>query len=259
MFRFYRYLYMVIMLLMGCEEDATPVLDDTVVVDGVIFTGQPVRDLKIWQLSDLAATNPAPLEVDAIVIRSEGTDYFLSPQNGTPGTYYDASEMLQLVPAQFYQLLIVKNEKLIVSATQVPLPPAGLTIEQLLYAIDRTDRNSNGGFNISWTNTQGNSFIGKLVLISDPLIKIDPFEEEDPPLELILEVARGGQYQIPFNQINYYGRYRFVLYAINQDYVSYFGNSPTDVRVQQFTNVFNGFGIFTALTPDTVYFDVVPN
>ncbi len=251
------FLCLCFLLLMLACEDPEPAPIDPVIVDGVLVQGQPVTNFRLWRLSPLGSADLSPLEAEAVVIRDGSTDYFLSPQTGAPGAYFDASASLQVMPGTDYQLIVVKGEELIFGGTRVPLPPQGLAPSQSQYALNAADRQNGGFFQFTWTNSEGRWFVGKLLRISPPLTPIDPVVDEVTG-EVVTDVVNSNLYQIPFNQVNYYGVYAFILYAVNLEYLKYFGANSPDVRVQQYTNIFNGLGIFTAITPDTTYFEVIP-
>ena len=241
----------------ACEESTPPPIDP-VVVDGVLIQGQPIVNVKLWKLSELGAPANQPFEdIDAIVIRDDTGDFFLSPQSGVPGSYYDASGQLSLVPGKFYQLIIARGEDLTYGATQVPFPPQGLNPSQSQYALNAEDRQGNGFFQFTWINPNGLWFVGKLIRIT-PDNPIDPNENAPTIPELLTGIVNNNVVQIPFANVNHYGTYAFILYAVNPEYLTYFGQTNPDVRLQQYTNIFNGLGIFTAVTPDTTYFQVIP-
>ncbi len=238
------------------EEDPAPAVQ--VAVDGVLYLGQPVRDLSLWELTSLDQENPRPLQVDAVVIRSGSDDFFLSPQPGTPGVYYDSSGQLQLMPQQINQLLVVNGEELVISATQVPVPPQNFRVSQSQFAVNAADQQSDGAVVILWDNPDLNFFVGRLVLVTPPSDKINPEDPSRGNVEEVLDITVEGSYEIPFNNFKFYGTYALILYAINQEYAAFFGNPRSGSKIQQFTNIFNGVGIFTAASPDTLFFEIIP-
>lgn len=251
------YLGLACALLLGCKEDE-PVPATQVVVDGVLYMGQPQVSVRLWMLAPLSADQPQPLQADAVVIRAETMDYILFPQDGDPGIYRDVSGQLQLVPQAVYQLVIVKNEAFTIGVTVVPDPPEALSISQAQYAINAADRAGPGGFAVSWNNPDGRLFVGKILLLSEPVARIDPGDDENLNTEAVLDITDGVSYDVPFNQLHYYGDHAMILYAVNPEYRDFFGNTSPQLRLQQYTNLYNGLGIFTAVTPDTVFFQVIP-
>ena len=246
---------LLIFTVISCEDEE-PTAEEIVVVDAVLTAEQPFEGLRLWRLASLNEPLNQPYSADAVVIRSS-EDYFLVPSADLPGTYIDPSGQLVLTPGDPYQLIIVKGEKIVASGVQSPAKPQGLSVAQSSYAIDAVIQSSGGSVDLNWSNPNSAFYFGHVQLLDEPLQVINP--QLNSVTEATLDVIGGASYQIPFKALNYYGTYRFILYAVGAEYLNFFGRNGTPISVQQVTNISNGLGIFTVITSDTVQFQIIPN
>lgn len=65
-------------------------------------------------------------------------------------------------------------------------------------------------------------------------------------------------YNIQSKKIRYYGRYRVVLYKVNEEYANLYESTSTSSQslTNPYTNIENGKGIFTAFNTDTLFFEL---
>ncbi|MDB5114736.1 MAG: hypothetical protein JWQ79_228 [Mucilaginibacter sp.] len=81
----------------------------------------------------------------------------------------------------------------------------------------------------------------------------------DPPANFEVNAGQAPYYNITGNIFSYYGTYQVVLLRVNQEYINWLKNSSrtsSQNLTQSYTNITNGFGIFTAMQADTLSLNV---
>ena len=245
-----------LLLIWGCSQDDSPSLTNALVVDGLIYFGQPVK-INLSLLAPLNSGAPIPYDLAPLVaIRSQDQDFPLWSVPGQAGTYQDLNNQIPLVPGGGIILFVLFQDTVVAAATTMPFAPSGMRLDRDIIPINAPDLEAGGADSLRWLNTENQLYTAKLTLVDQNPVKINS-NEADPPTEFVLGAIDGNTYAIPHNALRYYGVYRLVLYASTSDYGQFFASNGQS-QVQQHTNVSNGLGIFAALNSDTLFFSVIP-
>ena len=142
----------------------------------------------------------------------------------------------------------------------VPQAPANLTLSDdvLYYTMgDPSTWLSAGEIELTWDNPEEDFYY-----ITVANIETDPEAlnemAEDMPLFASSSPSTGDQFKIGMRNVTYFGTHRVIIYHVNNEFAELFDNPGMSSvgLTEPPTNVTNGLGIFTAMFPDTVYFEV---
>ena len=94
---------------------------------------------------------------------------------------------------------------------------------------------------------------------TDPELIRDTSDDRFPSRVFRNEPSVINEYKINQGQLLYFGRHILLLYHLNPDYATLYAaddNSSQNLKNPS-TNISNGFGIFTGISADTLYLDVI--
>jgi len=271
-------LYILILLIfLGCgdeKEDNQPFY----VVEAFIYSGEPVDDIRIKELTplDSGSDATAPLISDAIVtLIKEGNSYSLNFDINTGKYYYPGADLV-IGTGDIIRLEVEANGRSSFGETVVPLIPDGvrkdienLIVPELTVSLELRDKIidlfSNARLKVEWDNTQEDFHY---IVIEDREESIDPILPEIVPEEVkellssfrfISEPTENTSFDVVGVALETYGAHVAKVYRVNQEYVDLFQNDTQDSRDLNAppTNMIGAFGIFSAFASDSVLFEVV--
>lgn len=91
---------------------------------------------------------------------------------------------------------------------------------------------------------------------------ITDFGDNDPPdFQFRKEPERADSSALNSREFSYFGTHRVVLFHLNVDYASLYDDASTSSLnlTNPTTSIENGYGIFTGISTDTLYIDVLEN
>jgi hypothetical protein len=254
-------------VLAACEEESSIEFNDVPVVEGYLYTGSPV-ELKISRKSPFSSDlnlDPKDLDNPSVQIKNGGQTYALSPQG--EGRYLSTGNNLQIKTGETYQLEFEFKGKKVSAETTVLSKPQGFKQDVTSIKIARFTFPPSGNLSFpdpvkfSWINPDQTYYllvVENLESSLDPIIDID-FGDEEPPRLFRIEPTQNNNYEVRSQQFQYYGRHRIILYHINPEYALLYqdsGDNSLNLKTPP-TNVKNGMGIFTAISSDTLYLNVI--
>ena len=207
-------------------------------------------------------------KLEAKIIENDSTEIILSHRgNGE----FEVHDYLVKEEAA-YDLEIDYGDRLMTSNTYVYESPKAKISDDLIYlakieagGIPNFEERSDP-IDITWNNTTGEYYY---VVIEN--LESDPEYINEKRAEL--EGTEGaGRFEIttepdvmdiysidPFREIVYFGTHRIVVYRLNPEYAAlYEGNGNSSLNLSQTTgNIDQGAGIFTGVSSDTLYLEVV--
>ena len=286
-----------IALIAGCGDVTVNVDNDyepKIVVDGYIFPGQPVREIRLtrnYALNEDIALDEYVL-TDATVTLTDvasGQTVPLQFSEDTENFGYDGPDDFIIQPGKSYKLYaeaVVSGKPLWTSSTTT-VPEAGFAINRAasnLAPMTYRQNDEHGElmrreivFERSPSITQYPASIIALDASESTFITENAFgfpEDqlfEDNNFELLkyqnmwYEEQKGaGQsgIDIEWFSIWFYGRYRLILYAADQNFTDYFitHQQIQDIDGNLWEPVFHfegdGIGVFGSAIADTVYFEI---
>ena len=258
-------------LFLSCSEGTVNLsVTDEVVIEGFIYSDNPINSIKVTQLIPFISDEEADYSITDASVFIEWKDerYLLTPNPDKPGIYFYEGNDLKIVEGDSYTLSLNYFEKEISSSTIVPAKPTGLSvsdsrieIEQINEFQDLFNRTELPIIEVFWDNPESKYYFARVENIeSNPeeIITID-FGDNEPNLNFDIEPTNLDVFNIAPFTLTHYGRYRVILYQVNQEYVDLYESGGQDSRnlSDPPSNIENGFGIFTSFNSDTLTFRVV--
>jgi len=254
------------LLLLACEKQSTEIIESkTTVVEGYLHAGKTMDSLKITQSLSLATADNVIALDDLVVSISDANNQYVLNFIGN-GIYQNTALLIE--NDKTYRLEIEREGAIVSAETYIPeKKEAQISVTEV--ELPKIELNAPIGFptgsidavDITWDNNEGDYYY-----VSIRNVEINP--------EIINENANGGQsrpsiisepqilsfYAIfPRREFSHYGRHEIVVYRVNPEYAALYESSGSSTLSLEEppTNIENGFGVFTGVSSDTLYLEVV--
>jgi hypothetical protein len=262
-----------IWVLAGCGDDDTilPYME-TLIVEGYLYTGEPVTNIKLSKLIPLTGDVDEDYSVnDAVVeISREGISYSLILSPGDSGNYHYPGDDLIIEAGQTYNLRIEYNDEVITSETTVPDQPDSMVlsldevkIEPIYDFQDMREREIEENI-LEWENSDVSYYYVVIENVEDDPdpVDVNGIFDDSPrrmPFRMITRPTQDNFYVIRGMSLEQYGTHKVTLYKVNKEYADLYETSTQDSRYlnEPLNNINNGLGIFTSFNSDSLYFEVV--
>lgn len=233
-------------LLLGCKSQELP--EASLAVEAYIYTGKPVKDIKLSLVKPINGVDTQKPVSDAqVFIIWKGT-YYPLVETSTPGSYEYLYGNLEIISENNYSLYIKYHEQDYYAETTVPKPPAStIQSKDTLHLLDANDF-----INISWQNVDSTWYLGVIA-------PGQPIQTDFPFNNFFSLPTQGNNLSITPEDINIIGEQQFVLYGITEDYEKLYRISNSSIGSSNVGNLSNGFGIFAAFSSDTLQFVAIDN
>jgi hypothetical protein len=213
---------------------------------------------------------------DTLVQPILGLNVMLETENLVyPLAYSDADSAYvgdgswQVLPGKTYLLRFELNGNTITAETFVPLKPEGFTASASSIAIPQFGSPGSGGGSptipdpvaLTWLNNDGAYYLVVAEnLEADPEAIFEESGSDNRPRRPTFrsEPEQTNKYEISFQNFEYFGTHRLVLFRLNAEYASLYddnGNSSQNLS-SPYSNVLGGLGIFTGIHSDTLMLEV---
>ena len=186
---------------------------------------------------------------------------------GSTGKYYIKSSALNIEPNDTFNLKLDYNNAPISSQTIIPSVPQNFSISTDTVQVKQMTSSSKGpgemtfvNLELTWDNPSKDyhfltiEWLGTTKVYTNSMMSTD-----DVKTKRVTSSNQDNTYNINQMELGLYGKYRAVLYKINKEYYDLL--ETTNLNSNDMTNppsnVSNGWGIFTAMSTDTVYFWVI--
>lgn len=245
------------------------------VVQGYLFAGEPVTDIRLTEdlALDADTDEPAPIDDAQVWLVEDGHQYELVPSPAKPGYYQYPGTDLQVGAGDAFELRVVWGDLAVWANTVVPEPPTGVELSATEMLIDESvlprrgpaAEDEDGAVTLSWENEAGHYHYAV----------VESVEEEPEAVVWAFAGPFGGDigeglrrfttppttqstYTVQSMQIGFYGRHRARVYRVNEEYVDLFkfGEQDPTRLSEPPTNIENGLGIFTAFNSVSLDFQV---
>ena len=268
------FLLALLLIINACTEEASVTLDTkTAVVEAYLFVGKPVDSVRITQSYAYARENTDLITLDDLDVQiSDGTQVY-ALNHSTEGVYQNPAVIPQ--GGQTYTLTFEHNGETVRSETFVPQKRA-ISISKTSIGLEKiieTGGPPSGGFGgeqdaieIEWDNAEGDYYYVLIENIEDNPEFVNDRLAQFQANGNALRFSRITEPEISdFHAINtrrdltQFGTYRIIVYRVNPEYAALYetsGSSSISIAAPP-TNIENGLGIFTGVSSDTVYLEVV--
>lgn len=263
----------ILAFLTGCDEEETTIpYQETLIVEGYLYAGEPVTSVRLSRLIPLTGDVEEDYSVnDAHVEIFHGeTGYSLVLSTGDSGYYHYPGDDLIIEENQTYRLRIEYNDEVVESETTVPQPPDSMKlsleevrVEPIYDFQDMRDRELEDII-LEWYNPDASYYY---VVIENIEINPDPVDvnwimDDFPirrPFRMITVPTRDNFYVIRGMILEQYGTHKVTLFKVNKEYADLYESSVQDSRYlnEPLNNIKNGLGIFTSFNSNVLYFEVI--
>lgn len=258
------YLFFIPIFIAACEEvQYTQEAADIPVVESFLVPGHPPV-IKITRIIPYAAeeadTVAVPISGIEVVLTINGLEHNLYEDSAGSGRYKPADTTVSVKPGDSVFFSADYKGTTLSAGTEVPSPPANLTLSDdvLYYTMgDPSTWLSAGEIELSWDNPEEDFYYITVTNIETDPVALNEMAE-DMPKFASSSPSTGDQFKIGMRNVTYFGTHQVIIYHVNHEFAELFDNPDMSSvgLTEPPTNVTNGLGIFTAMYPDTVYFEV---
>ncbi len=266
------------LILTGCLDDNQKPISDNFVVEAFLFTGEPVRNVKIKEIKPLIPEEEDTTEriiPDATVFLSEQDQQYVLTFDPATGKYIYPGNDIDISTGDVFRLEVKVGNRVATSETIVPDKPTGVELSENLMVIPHLTLSLglrdqiislffNERITLKWDNPLEESYF---VVIEKRETTLDPILPEQVPEEaktllasfrFISEPSQDSSFEIIGIALETYGRHVAKVYRVNKEYEDLLKNLEQDSRDlnEPPSNIVNAIGIFTAFALDSVFFEV---
>ena len=267
--KFFKILFLLInsFLIVSCnQENIEPTETKTTIVEGYLSAGNPVDSLRVTQSYSFGQIEEEFIPIDDlnITIADDNSQFELtSIGNG----FYQNTNLI-IDAGKNYQLEFERDGEIISAETYVPENNAS-SISTTQVELEKIEAGvfPIGGINIpdpveiSWNNEDGDYYFVLIKNIeTDPEYVNENIAQFDGQLQFISAPQISDFYAIrTLGQLTQYGTYQIIVFRVNPEYAALYessGNSTLSLEEPP-SNIINGLGIFTGVSSDTLYLEVI--
>jgi hypothetical protein len=205
----------------------------------------------------------------SIVMTHNNKSYNLTPVGD--GEYIDSSLIIE--EGERYDVSFIYNLKNVSAYTKVPAKPTNFTQSAVSISMEKMDSTSGppqmnsmpDPITLSWDNNDESYYIVVIENMETTLVPIRDFGDAAPPGNRFKKApTKEAGVELRPMEFQYFGKHRLILYHVLPDYASLYSQNQTSSQnlTNPSTSIINGYGIFTGLNSDTLYFNVnryIPN
>ena len=253
-------------LVAGCDTAPPPELEPgVVVINGFLYAGEPVRDIRLTTTSPVDGTNlfGEPItEAPVVLFQNADSNYFfLTPQPGQPGMYHYAGGDLRVAVGDVFFLGLEYEGRQTVAVTYIPEEPQDVVFSDTRVYVEEDSGEEDVVLTIEWDDPEE-----KLHWVS--MRNIDPnpvpIRREDigtdPTRPIQSEPLAASFIEVTADQFTHYGTHEVKVYRISANYFALYQFAQRPVRriYEPETGIENGVGIFAGLSDVRYTITVLP-
>ena len=257
-------------VMTGCtDNDYQPALEaDVAVVEAYLEPGHEINvylSKMVPYITESVDSVQKPIESANVFIRYNDMDFLLEPAEEDPGRYVCLDSGLVLVPGDEYELSFDYHDNTVSAVTTIPVKPAGTGLYPDVLQINPNDMRPGMMQNkvtVYWDNPDNGYFLIVTEYLDSAYTPINPYldpEVFDDYRKVSTKPVADYSYDLDTRrQLLFFGRYRVIVYKVNEEYVNLYENiSQSSLNLTEpLTNVENGLGIFTGMNSDTLLLEV---
>ncbi|HAN20024.1 MAG: hypothetical protein A2X13_04935 [Bacteroidetes bacterium GWC2_33_15] len=265
MLRYITIIAALLLVIYSCEENTPEVNIDMPVVEAFLYTNQTLDSIRIVKILPYNASGDTNIVInDPDVVITSGLETFTFKQSeSNPEYFVNTGDSLYVTGGNTYEISFIYNNKQVYASTTALSIPVNLAISDTAITIDdESDMpfwDAESEFEISWDNDNDEYFMVSVQLTDTTSLEQINDNIDDPSTSMFMSPVNSSSINMNPRMIQYYGNYRVILIKVNTEYVELFESYNQNISslVESPSNIENGKGIFTAMSTDTVYFDVV--
>ena len=257
-------------VMTGCtDNDYQPAQEaDVAVVEAYLEPGHEINvylSKMVPYITESADSVQKPIESVDVYIKHNDMDFLLEPAEEDPGRYVCLDSGLVLVPGDEYELSFDYHDNTVSAMTTIPVKPAGTGLYPDVLQINPNDMRPGMMQNkvtVYWDNPDNGYFLIVTEYLDSAYTPINPYfdpEIFDDYRKVSTKPVADYSYDLDTRrQLLFFGRYRVIVYKVNEEYVNLYENiSQSSLNLTEpLTNVENGLGIFTGVNSDTLLLEV---
>jgi len=258
------FIILITMIIASCDRaEYTQEAADIPVIQAFLVPGES-PEVTITRIIPYAAeegdTVAIPLSGLEVMLVVHGLDYTLKEDSAGSGIYRLAEGASLIRPGDTVEFQTDYKGTVITSSTLVPTAPASLKMsaETLYYSSGNPSSwLSAGEIVLTWDNPEEDFYYITIENIETTLTPLNTMAADMPKFGSS-PPSKGNQFRIGMRNITYFGTHRVIIYHVNPEFAELFDNPgmSTVALTEPPSNISNGLGIFTALNPDTLFFEV---
>ena len=255
------------LIFSSCQQDNDIKVDtDIPVVEAFLIPGEPINHVKLTKLipflSDGSSSIAEPINDADISIFIADESYKLQADTIRKGLYFLPDTNVLIIENEEYNIEFLYNDKMVSANTIAPEKPVNFKISQDIIYLERVVEGSypnfeNITYEINWDNEDASNYYLSIDLLETVIDPVN-YHFTDTIMQTLSTPEITDIYNISSRTIRYYGRYRVVLYKVNEEYAKLYESTSTSSQslTDPYSNIENGKGIFTAFNTDTLFFEV---
>jgi hypothetical protein len=253
-------------LISSCTRNFSE-FTDTPIIESYLLPGDYFNLKVSRQLPFSSGVTYSKDIIDSLTIKvtDDANTYFLTPSGD--GKYIDSSLIVR--ENMTYNISFVFNSKTVSAYTHTPAKPENFSQSDNSIFITRMDSTSTpqqGGpgempepISLTWTNDDGSYYIMVVENMEATLDPIRDFGDSDMPKNIFRKMpTTASGIQLRPQEFQYFGKHRLILFHVLPDYASLYSQNSNSSQnlTNPSTSIVNGYGIFTGMNSDTLYFTV---
>jgi hypothetical protein len=258
---------LMISALTACVERDNSEFTDTPIIESYLQPGD-YFNLKVnRQIPFSSGVQYSNDNIDSltITVTNNGNIYILKPAGD--GKYTDSSLIVK--EEETYNLSFTFNSRHVTAYTHIPSKPVNFDQSDLSMSVSRMSSTSGppeGGMGempepvtLSWDNADESYYIVVIENMESILEPIRDFGDSTAPKNVFKKPpTTSSGLELRPQEFQYFGKHRLILYHVLPDYASLYSENSTSSQnlTNPSTDIMNGYGIFTGLNSDTLYFTV---
>ena len=259
-----------IVVLTACTKRNFSEFTDTPIIESYIQPGDYLNLRVSRQIPFSSDVEYSTDDINVLKIKvTNGTKtYNLTPLGN--GKYIDSTIVVK--EGETYELSFTFNSKNVSAYTRIPEKPLNFIQSDFSISVDRMDRTFGpplGGpgsmpepVTLKWDNDDESYYIVVIENLESILDPIRDFGDDGPPGNVFKKPPTSSSgLQLRPQEFQYFGKHRLILYHVLPDYASLYSEKTTSSQnlTNPSTSIMNGYGIFTGLSSDTLFLDVIEN
>jgi len=261
------YLLVSSFLLVSCTQESIQQTETkTTIVEGYLSAGSHIDSLRVTQSYSYGQLEEEIITLDDLKVSISGDNTQIDLVPIGSGYYQNTNHIIKA--GTNYQLEIERDDEIISAETYVPENnAASISKSQVKMTKIEAGVFPSGGIvipepvEVSWTNDDGDYYYVLIKNIeTDPEYVNDNIAQFEGQLQFVTEPQISNVYVIRAQrELRQFGTYQIIVFRVNPEYAALYestGGSTLSLEEPP-TNIVNGLGIFTGVSSDTLYLEVI--
>lgn len=253
----------ILLLLTACKKDNTNTSVNEPVVSAYLIPGH-VLTVNVYEQKSLSDTAKYGTPITGLQLYvSDGSNNVQLAE--TAKGVYTYNDMNFLITGKSYTMQFKYNGYTVSANTTIPAAPKGFmennSVVHLGNAVSGPNATIDTVATLLWSNPDS---LNHIVVFTNSDYTSSPISSghfgNSGSSNFELNAERTSATYLTQRTFFYYGIYQVVLFTVNQEYIDFLktntNTSTSQTLTNSYTNINNGFGIFTAMQGDTLKMEV---